>query len=66
LDLEKNAKKREATSQSAYPILKKSKYATTTASASTAALFTDEQVLVMMKKVMASLKMKYGNNKKTN
>jgi hypothetical protein len=41
------------------------KYATTTASASTAALFTTEQVSVMMKKVMASLKEKYGSNKKT-
>jgi hypothetical protein len=63
--LEKHAKKREAASQSANPILKKSKYATTTASASTASLFTDEQVSVMMKKVMASLKEKYGNKKKT-
>jgi hypothetical protein len=61
---EKNAKKHEAASQSANPILKKLKYATTTSSATTAALFTEEQVSVMMKNVMASLKDKYGGNKK--
>jgi hypothetical protein len=36
-----------------------------TTSAITTALITDEQVSVMMKKVMASLKEKDGNNKKT-
>jgi hypothetical protein len=61
---EKNAKKHEAASQSANPILKKSKYATMTSSATTAALFTEEQVSVMMKNVMASLKEKYGGDKK--
>jgi hypothetical protein len=60
----KNAKKHEAASQSANPILKKSKYATTTSSANTAALFTEEQVSVMMKNVMSSLKEKYGGDKK--
>jgi hypothetical protein len=63
--LEKHEKKREAASQLANPILTKLKYATMTTSAITTALITDEQVSVMMKKVMASLKEKDGNNKKT-
>jgi hypothetical protein len=51
--LEKNAKKRLANYRTANAIAKKPKVAVTTGSPSTAALFTEEQLSVMMKKVMA-------------
>ena len=63
--LEKNAKKRPANFQSTNSILKKSKYAKKTAeSSATQAIFTEEQVSVMMGQVMASMKKKYGGTKK--
>jgi hypothetical protein len=60
--LEKNAKKRPANFDMAKAIKKKKPKATNTANAM--ALFTEEQMSVMMKKVMASMKEKYGDQKK--
>jgi hypothetical protein len=62
--LEKNSKKRPANFQTTNSILKKSKYAKKPESSGTKALFTEEQVSVMMGKVMASIKEKYGGKKK--
>jgi ABC-type Zn2+ transport system substrate-binding protein/surface adhesin len=63
--LDKNAKKRPASFQTTNSILKKSKYAKKKSGSSTEAHFTEEQVSVMMGQVMASMKEKYGGNKKT-
>jgi hypothetical protein len=62
--LDKNAKKRPASFQTTNSILKKSKYAKKSPSSKTEAFFTEEQVSVMMGKVMASMKEKYGGKKK--
>jgi hypothetical protein len=62
--LEKNAKKRPANYRAANAIAKKPKVAAATSLASTAELFTEEQLSVMMKKVMSSMKEKYGNKRK--
>jgi hypothetical protein len=62
--LEKNAKKRPASFQTTNSILKKSKHANKSPSSKTKAFFTEEQVSVMMGQVMASMKEKYGGNKK--
>jgi hypothetical protein len=59
--LEKNAKKRPANFDMAKAIKKKKPKATNTANAT--ALFTEEQMSVMMKKVMASMKEKFGDQK---
>jgi hypothetical protein len=61
---EKNAKKRPANVQTTNSILKKSKYAMKTSGSSAEALFTDEQVSVMMEQVMASMRETYGSKKK--
>jgi hypothetical protein len=61
---EKNAKKRPANVQTTNSILKKSKYAKKTSGSSAEALFTEEQVSVMMEQVMASMREKYGGKKK--
>jgi hypothetical protein len=58
--LEKSAKKHLANYRVANAIAKKPKTAAATDSANTAALFTEEQLSVMMKKVMSSVKEKYG------
>jgi hypothetical protein len=62
--LDKNAKKRPASFQTTNSILKKSKYAKKTSGSSTEAHFTEKQVSVMIGQVMASMKEKYGGNKK--
>jgi hypothetical protein len=62
--LDKNAKKRPANYRTANAIRKKPKVAAAASSTNTAALFTEEQVSVMMKRVMASMKDKYGHKKK--
>jgi hypothetical protein len=60
--LEKNAKKRPANFDMAKKIKKKKPKVTNTAN--TTALLTEEQMSVMMKKVMASMKEKYGDQRK--
>jgi hypothetical protein len=62
--LDKNAKKRPANYCTANAIRKKPKVATNSSSKDTAALFTDKQVSGMIKRVMASMKSKYGQEKK--
>jgi hypothetical protein len=62
--LDKNAKKRPANFQTTNSILKKLKYAKKSPSSKTEAFFTEEQVSVMMGKVMASMKEKYSSKKK--
>jgi transposase InsO family protein len=62
--LEKNANKRPANFQTANPVAKKKPKTQQTLTTGTEPLFTEEQVSVMMKKVMASVKEKYGGSKK--
>jgi hypothetical protein len=56
--------KRPANYRAANAIAKKPKLAAATGSANIAALLTEEQLSVMMKKVMSSVKEKYGAKKK--